>query len=68
MFRYFFLCLTYFVTFLCLCCQVQKHLKVLKCDIFDGRDFPDFYTIKSSWVGDLEVKIKIKILDISGYI
>ncbi len=27
-----------------------------KCEIFDRSDFPDFYTIKSSWVGDLEVK------------
>ncbi len=29
-----------------------------KCEIFDRSDFPDFYTIKSSWVGDLVVKIK----------
>ncbi len=28
-----------------------------KCEIFDGSDFPDFYTIKSPWVGDLVVKI-----------
>jgi hypothetical protein len=34
-----------------------RHLKVPKCEIFDRLDFPDFYTIKSSWVGDLVVKI-----------
>ncbi len=32
-------------------------LKVPKREIFDRLDFPDFYTIKSSWVGDLVVKI-----------
>ncbi len=32
-------------------------LKVPKREIFDGSDFPDFYTIKFSWVGDLLVKI-----------
>ncbi len=32
-------------------------LKVPKCEIFDRSDFHDFYTIKSSWVGDLVVKI-----------
>ncbi len=32
-------------------------LKVPKHEIFDRSDFPDFYTIKSSWVGDLVVKI-----------
>ncbi len=32
-------------------------LKVPKREIFDRTDFPDFYTIKSSWVGDLVVKI-----------
>ncbi len=32
-------------------------LKVPKREIFDRSDFPDFYTIKSSWVGDLVVKI-----------
>ncbi len=26
-------------------------------EIFDRSDFPDFYTIKSLWVGDLVVKI-----------
>ncbi len=31
-------------------------LKVPKREIFDRSDFPDFYTIKSSWVGDLVVK------------
>jgi hypothetical protein len=30
---------------------------VPKREIFDRSDFPDFYTIKSSWVGDLLVKI-----------
>ncbi len=28
-----------------------------KREIFDRSDFPDFHTIKSSWVGDLVVKI-----------
>jgi hypothetical protein len=32
-------------------------LKVPKHEIFDPSDFPDFYTIKSSWVGDMLVKI-----------
>ncbi len=32
-------------------------LKVPKREIFDRSDSPDFYTIKSSWVGDLLVKI-----------
>jgi hypothetical protein len=32
-------------------------IKVPKREIFDRSDFPDFYTIKSSWVGDLLVKI-----------
>ncbi len=32
-------------------------LEVPKREIFDRSDFPDFYTIKSSWVGDLVVKI-----------
>jgi hypothetical protein len=32
-------------------------LKVPKCEIFDRSGFPDFYIIKSSWVGDLVVKI-----------
>jgi hypothetical protein len=35
----------------------QYCLKVPKREIFDRSDFPDFYTIKSSWVGDLLVKI-----------
>jgi hypothetical protein len=34
-------------------------LKVPKCEIVDRSDFPNFYTIKSSWVGDLVVKILI---------
>jgi hypothetical protein len=33
------------------------YLKVPKREIFDCSDFSDFYTIKSSWVGDLVVKI-----------
>ena len=32
-------------------------LKVPKREIFDRSDSPDFYTIKSSCVGDLLVKI-----------
>jgi hypothetical protein len=32
-------------------------LKVPKREILDRSDFPDFYTIMSSWVGDLLVKI-----------
>jgi hypothetical protein len=36
---------------------VTSSLKVPKRAIFDRSDFPDFYTIKSSWVGDLVVKI-----------
>jgi hypothetical protein len=32
-------------------------LKVPKREIFHRSDFPDFYTIKSSWVGELVVKI-----------
>jgi hypothetical protein len=37
--------------------QAQSCLKVPKGEIFDRSDFPDFYIIKSSWVGDLVVKI-----------
>ncbi len=33
------------------------NLKVPKREIFDRSDFPDFYTRKSSWVGDLLVKL-----------
>jgi hypothetical protein len=33
-------------------------LKMLKCEIFDRSDFPDFYTIKSRREGDFGVKIK----------
>jgi hypothetical protein len=36
---------------------VSIQLKVPKREIFDRSDFPDFYTIKSSWVGDSVVKI-----------
>ncbi len=32
-------------------------LKVPKREIFDRSDFSDFYTIKSSWVDDVLVKI-----------
>ncbi len=39
------------------CLFFSLFLKVPKCEIFDRSDFPDFYTIKSSWVGDLVVKI-----------
>ncbi len=35
----------------------EGDLKVPKREIFDLSDFPNFYTIKSSWVGDLLVKI-----------
>ncbi len=37
--------------------QCSHLLKVPKREIFDRSDFPHFYTIKSSWVGDLVVKI-----------
>ena len=36
---------------------MNPHLKVPKREIFDRSDFPEFYTIKSSWVGDSVVKI-----------
>ncbi len=39
-------------------------LKVPKREIFDGSDFPDFYTIKSLRVGDFGVKIKINFKNI----
>ncbi len=35
----------------------ESCLKMPKREIFDRSDFPDLYTIKSSWVGDLVVKI-----------
>ncbi len=36
----------------------QKTLNIgSKREIFDRSNFPDFYAIKSSWVGDLVVKI-----------
>jgi hypothetical protein len=41
-------------------------LKVPKCETFNRSDFPDFYTIKSSWVGDLVVKILAYYLNFSG--
>jgi hypothetical protein len=34
-----------------------KELKVPKHEVFDRSDFPDFYTLKSSWVGDVVIKI-----------
>jgi hypothetical protein len=36
---------------------------VPKREIFDRADFPDFYTIKSSWVGDLVVELTILIFE-----
>jgi hypothetical protein len=39
---------------------------VPKNEIFDRSDFPDFYTIKSSWVGDLVVKYELIILIFEG--
>jgi hypothetical protein len=38
--------------------RIFKLLKVLKREIFNRSDFPDFYTIKSLRVGDFGVKIK----------
>jgi hypothetical protein len=35
----------------------KTSLKVPKREIFNRSDFPDFYTIKSSWVGELLVKV-----------
>ncbi len=35
-------------------------------EIFNRLDFPDVYTIKSSWVGDLVVKILTIILTFEG--
>ncbi len=37
-----------------------------KCEIFHRSDFPDFYTIKSSWVGDLVVKILTYYFNFEG--
>ncbi len=37
--------------------RFRNPLKVPKREIFDRSNFPDFYAIKSSWVGDLVVKI-----------
>ncbi len=42
---------------LCVVCLRRFRLKVPKREIFDRSDFPDFYTIKSSCVGDSVVKI-----------
>jgi hypothetical protein len=42
---------------LCASKMLKQILKVPKCDIFDSSDFIDFYTIKSSWVGESVVKI-----------
>jgi hypothetical protein len=39
---------------------------VPKCEIFDHSDFPDFYTIKSSWITDLVVKIFTCYLNFEG--
>ncbi len=33
-----------------------------KREIFDRSNFPDFYTVKSSWVGELLVKILLIII------
>jgi hypothetical protein len=41
-------------------------LKVPKREIFDRSNFPDFYAIKSSWVGDLMVKILTYFLNFEG--
>ncbi len=41
----------------CPLCPLSTKLKVPKREIFDRSDNPDFYTIKSSWVCDLLVKI-----------
>jgi hypothetical protein len=46
--------------------QLVGVLKVPKREIFDRSDFPDFYTIKSSWVGDLVVKILTYYFNFSG--
>jgi hypothetical protein len=39
---------------------------VPKREIFDRSDFSDFYTIKSSWVGDLVVKISTYYFNFCG--
>ena len=41
----------------------DQGLKVPKREIFDRSDFPDFYRIRSSWVGDLVVKILTQYLN-----
>jgi hypothetical protein len=37
--------------------QKARMTGMLKREIFNRSDFPDFYRIKSSWVGDSVVKI-----------
>jgi hypothetical protein len=44
--------------------RIQYLLKVPKREIFDGSDFPDFYTMKSLRVNDFGVKIKKKFKNI----
>ncbi len=44
----------------------QTALKVPKREISDRSDFLDFYTIKSSWVGDLVLKILTYYLIFEG--
>jgi hypothetical protein len=39
-------------------------LKVPKREMFDGSDFPDFFTIKPLRVGDFGVKIEKKFTNI----
>jgi hypothetical protein len=39
---------------------------VPKREIFDRSDFPDFYRIKSSWVGDLVVKLLTYYFNFKG--
>jgi hypothetical protein len=41
-------------------------LKVPKCENFDRWDFHDFHKIKSFWVGDFVVIIKINYLNFWG--
>ncbi len=43
-----------------------QSLKVPKCEIRDGSDFHDFYTIKSFWVCDFRAKILTFILILVG--
>jgi hypothetical protein len=41
-------------------------LKVSKCDIFDGLDWHNFYTIKSFWGDDFGAKYKLVIIIFGG--